>query len=63
VLVWFCITLTTFRAKITTMYLCLSKLCLNTIGSVFSGHGVYPAAQFNGHSQYATESIGPIVKS
>jgi len=28
VLVWFCITLMTFHAKITTIFLCLSRLCL-----------------------------------
>ena len=34
-LVWFHITLTTFRARITTIHLYLSKLYLNIIGSIF----------------------------
>jgi len=35
VLVWFRITLTTFRARITTIHLYLSKLYINIIGSTF----------------------------
>jgi len=41
VVVWFCITLTTFSAKITTIYSCSSKLCLfHYRRSILSGHGV-----------------------
>jgi len=35
VLVWFRITLTTFRAKITIIYLCCQSYAWNTIGSIF----------------------------